>query len=185
MSGADNNRRINVMARTIRTKIYKFDELSNDAKKKAIEQFYDINVMDEWWQYTYEDAEQIGLKINEFDIDRASCCKGEFMLAANEVAQNILNNHGEVCETYKTATAFMEQWQPVFSAYMDETSDKYESRESENELQDIEDEFLKCLCEDYLVILRNEYEYQTSESAIIESIEANEYEFTKDGKQFS
>ena len=31
-------------------------------------------------------------------------------------------------------------------------------------------------------MLRNEYEYLTSEEAVIESIRANEYEFTEDGK---
>jgi hypothetical protein len=34
------------------------------------------------------------------------------------------------------------------------------------------------------VSLRNDYEYQTSEKAIKETIEANEYEFYVDGKLF-
>jgi hypothetical protein len=33
-------------------------------------------------------------------------------------------------------------------------------------------------------MLRQEYEYLTSEGAIIETIEANEYEFTEEGRMF-
>jgi hypothetical protein len=48
----------------------------------------------------------------------------------------------------------------------------------------LEDEFLKTLCEDYRIILSREYDYLTSEAAIIETIEANEYEFKADGTRF-
>jgi hypothetical protein len=170
--------------KTIEVKVYEFAELSEKAKQKAIERFSDINVNFEWWENTYEDAANIGLKIKGFDIDRGSYVKGEFTLAANEVAQNILNEHGETCETYKTAQNFMNDWQTVLANYMDETHEDYESSESEESLLEIEEEFLRSLCEDYRIILQNEYEYQTSEAAIIEGIEANEYDFTEDGTLF-
>jgi hypothetical protein len=167
--------------RTIHTKVYKFDELSDEAKQKAIEECRDLNIGYDWWQFVYEDAENIGLKITGFDIDRGSFCEGDFILSSNEVAQNILKEHGEHCETYKTAKEFMEQWEPVFNEYMDETSDKYESSESEDELMKLEEEFKKSLLEDYRIILSNEYDYQTSDEAIIETIQANDYEFTENG----
>lgn len=170
--------------RTIRTKVYKFSELSKSAQQTVIERLCDINVMDEWWEGVYEDAANIGLKITGFDIDRGSYCEGDFTLAANEVAQNILNDHGDQCETYKTAKSFMDEWQPVFNNYMDESHADYESAESEDKLLEMEDEFKKSICEDYRIMLQKEYEYLTSEAAIKETIEANEYEFTKDGKQF-
>lgn len=168
--------------RTIRTKVYKFDELTPEGQQKAIENLYDINVDYNWWQYTYEDAANIGLEIKEFDLDRNRHAKGEFTLAANEVAANILRDHGQNCETFKTATSFMEDWQPVFDAYMDENSEKYESRESENELQELEDDFLKSLLEDYSIILQKECDYLQSKEAIIETIKANDYEFYDNGK---
>jgi hypothetical protein len=169
----------------IETKVYNFDELPKDIQQKVLEKNAYINVSYDWWEFTYEDAERIGLKIKGFDIDRGNYCEGEFTLSANEVAQNIFNEHGKDCETFKTATKFMEEWQPVFNEYMDENSEKFESRESEDKLQDLEDEFLKDICEDYKIILRNEYEYQTSEEAIIETIEANEYTFTIEGKMMN
>ena len=170
--------------KTIRIKVYSFNELSNEGKQKAIAQFSDINVIDSfWYESIYEDAKMIGLKIDSFEADRY--CNGHFVLAANEVAQNIFNEHGKDCDTYKTAENFMNDWQPVFNEYMDESNENYESSNSEEKMIELEDTFLNSLCEDYRIILRNEYEYQTTDKAIIETIESNDYQFTKDGKQFN
>ncbi len=176
------------MARTIRTKVFKFNELNEDAKQKAIESFYDINVNDEWWIYTYEDAENIGLKITSFDIDRGSYCKGEFLLPAFDVSCKIIQEHGVNCETHKTALKFGADWTELVKKYSDGIElDKvtYDNEyDFDNEANDLEDEFKQSLLEDYRIILQKEYEYQTSEAAIIETIEANDYEFTADGRQF-
>ncbi len=159
--------------RTIRTKVYQFSELSEQAKETAIKNSYDLNVDYGWWESVYEDAENIGLKITGFDIDRGSYCKGDFITSAGEVVEDILSTHGESCETYKTALKYKNCFQ--------NTSDEVDNIE---ELENDEDEFLKELLEDYRIILQKEYEYQTSEEAIIGTIEANEYEFTQDGKMF-
>jgi hypothetical protein len=45
-------------------------------------------------------------------------------------------------------------------------------------------EFLCDLLEDYRIILSKEYNYQTSEETIKETIEANDYEFTAEGKLY-
>jgi len=170
--------------RTIRTKVYSFNELSNEAQQTAINNMSDINVNHDWWTSTYEDAENIGLKITSFNLDRNRNATGEFSLSACEVAQNVFNEHGEDCETYKTAQKFIEVWQPIFDDYMDENSENYESQELENTLQEMEDDFLNSLIEDYSIILQNESEYLQSDEAIKETILANDYEFTKDGNQF-
>jgi len=170
--------------KTIEVKVYQFSELDEQAKQKAIEKLAYINVEFDWWDGIYDDAKTIGLKITGFDIDRGSYCNGEFLYSAAEVAQDILNNHGEPCETYKTAQNFLEKHNPIFAAYLDETSEKYETRETEDELQEIEDEFLKSLLEDYRIILSNEYDYLTSKKAIIETIEANKVDFLESGKRY-
>jgi hypothetical protein len=161
--------------------LYQFSELSEEAKQHAIEKLSEINVDFQWYDFTENEAKEIGLNIKEFDLDRRCFVKGEFTLSACEVAQNILNNHGEECETYKTAQSFLNDWQPVFNDYMDETHPNYESRESEDKLSDMESDFLQSLCEDYRIILTKEYEYLTSKEAIIETIEANEYDFNEEG----
>ena len=171
--------------KTVEVTIYKFNELSEEAKQKALNTLYDINVDYDWWCFTFDDAETIGLKITGFDLDRNRHATGEFINSAAEVAADIFKNHGEQCETYKTATSFMEEWQPVFNDYMDETSEHYESAESEDKLLELEEDFLNSLLEDYSIILQNESEHLMSEKAIIESIQANDYDFTEDGDLFN
>ena len=168
--------------RTIEVKIFKFNELNEKAKQNAISNLYNINIDYNWWEFIYEDAKNIGLKITSFNLDRNRYAKGEFILNAPEVAQNILSNHGKECETYKTAESFLEVWQPIFNAYMDEESEKYESSESEDEMQELEDDFFNSLLEDYSIILQNEFDYLQSDESIIDTIEANEYEFTENGE---
>ena len=58
-----------------------------------------------------------------------------------------------------------------------------ESTVKKNNIE-LEEDFNKSLAGDYLKMLKDEYEYQSSEEAIIETIEANEYEFTADGELF-
>jgi hypothetical protein len=53
---------------------------------------------------------------------------------------------------------------------------------SEVDTEDIDANFLRSLLEDYRIMLQKEYEYLTSEETIIETIEANEYEFTEKGE---
>jgi hypothetical protein len=168
--------------KTKRVKVFSFSELSEDAKQTAIDNFSDVNVSYEWWEPTYEDAKRIGLKITSFDLDRDRHAEGHFLLSANEVAANIMQEHGETCETYKTAENFMEEWQPLFNDYMNEESITYED---DNDLMVCEDEFLKSLLEDYSILLQNESEYLQSDEAIIETIEANEYEFLENGNLFN
>ena len=38
-----------------RYNVYKFEELSEDAKKEALLKYYDINVEYDWWDNTYSD----------------------------------------------------------------------------------------------------------------------------------
>lgn len=162
--------------------VYKFEELDERGQAAALDHCRYWPVQGEWWDVVYEDAAQVGIKITSFDLDRNRGAEGEFTCSACEVAQNIFNEHGVECETYKTAAAFMEEWQPVFDSYMDETSPDYESRDSEDKLQDIEDEFRSAILEDYSIMLQHECEYLQSDEAVQEMIEANDYEFTEAGE---
>lgn len=171
--------------KTIRTKVYSFSELNEDAKQVAIEWYRYADICDYSiaWETTEEDAKEIGLKLIQLSDHKAN--KGEFLLSANEVAQNIFNNHGADCQTYKTAQSFMEEWQPIFTNYMDENHTDYESGESEDKMQELEDSFLYSLLEDYRIMYNADIDYQNTDEYIIEAIEANQYNFTKDGKIFN
>jgi len=153
--------------------IYKFEELSEDAQDKALELLGDINIDYDWFDTTYEDAANIGLKIEGFDIGRGNYCKGHFTQSAEDVAKAIIENHGKDCETYKTASAYLEELNKI----------KAKTPDDEDIYSDDEDaEFLRSLCEDYRIMLQKDYEYLTGREAIIETIKANEYEFTEEGK---
>jgi|GEM_PF-1132901 len=164
--------------------LYDFKELSESAKQKAIEKLYDINIDYEWYDSTYEDAKNIGLKITGFDIDRARYCNGNFIKDANYTANKIKSEHGVNCETYKTADTFLQNWDKLVAKYSDGDGEKVlpeNEYKFDTEADELEDEFLKSILEDYRIILSKEYDYLTSKAAIIETINANEYTFTEDG----
>lgn len=143
--------------RTITMNVYSFGELSDEAKEKAIDAMRYAEVQHEWWEYVYYAAEMVGVNINEFDIDRASHCSIDFQQSPEFTAYEIVANHGKTCDTYGDAEAFI----------------------AGGELYPIL--FKQNLSESYLAMLRREYEYLTSDKAVIEMIEANEYEFTEGG----
>lgn len=151
-----------------RVMAYQYDELSDEARDKAVEGMYDINVDHEWWEFTFEDANNIGLEITEFDSYHGTI-GGKLTQDANEVVMAIQDNHGESCDTYKLSKEYEGRL--------------YKLDEDEEEIEDEEkaSEFERALLEEYLSILRKEYEYLTGREAIEEIIRANEYEFTEDG----
>lgn len=54
--------------RTMEIKIYEYEELSDKAKQKAREWFARACGRDDWWEFIEKEAENIGIKINSFDI---------------------------------------------------------------------------------------------------------------------
>jgi len=158
--------------RNITTTVYKFAELSEQGKAKAIQGLSDINVGFDWWQYTYLDAKNVGININNFELDRDIDIG---LYDCLETAQKILTDHGPTCDTYKNAEQFIEDIDKL-------VDDEEENEDFCEQKEELEDNFKKALEEDYLSMLRNEYEHRTSKEAIIETIEANECEFTADGE---
>lgn len=169
--------------KTIEIKLYSFSELSEDAKEKAINELQDINFYDDWFDFIYDDAKEIGIKITGFDIDRGSYCNIENFDDWHIIADKIISNHGEHCETYKIAESFLKERDEIINtAIRDENGDFENEYEIDNLIDDLEEAFKDDLSEEYLSILRKEYEYRASDEGIIEAIEANEYDFTEDGK---
>ncbi len=164
--------------------LYHFNELEEESQDKAVELLWDINACGEWWDSIYEDAATIGLKITEFDIDRGSYCRGEWTRYPDDVAKLIIENHGETCETHKNAVNFQAEYNKQKKIH--ESDDSYDPEYMEydetSEYEELADKFLWTICEDYWIQLRKDYEYLSSREAIVEIIEANEYEFTVDGK---
>jgi hypothetical protein len=55
------------------------------------------------------------------------------------------------------------------------------AKADDDDIDDLSDEFLKALLEEYRIILTNEFEWLTSDECVIDTMRANEYEFNEDG----
>jgi hypothetical protein len=170
------------------TNVYKFDELSDKAQENAIMNLFYINVEDDWYHYIYEEAEELGFKITGFDIDRGSHCDIKLIDSPFEICTKIMSEHGEECDTWKLAKSFIDDWNDIVAKHSDGTNIEKVAEGNEYQFDEdadfLEGQFTKELSECYLKMLRDEYEYQTSEFAIVEAIESYDYDFTEDGKLF-
>lgn len=156
--------------------IFLFDELSDEAKERAIEKLWNINVDYNWWQWIYEDAEEIGLEITCFDLKRRRYnINGKLLWSGEDVSKKILKNHGDSCETYKIAKQYLGKLLAI-KLQWDEESVEYEEG-----VEELKQWFEKELLNAYWDILEKNYEYLTGKESIRETIEANEYEFDEDG----
>lgn len=164
--------------KTIKINLYQYDELSDKAKQKAIENLHDINVDYDWWEFVYDDAENIGLKITGFDTGRNNSIEIAYGTRndAASVIDKILKEHGEACDSHKTA---LEHKKHLHKNVGLEDEELYEEIQ-----EDIERDFLQAIGEDFLILLKNQYEYLLSDESIIETIKCNEYDFTDDGKLY-
>lgn len=172
--------------KTVSINTYKFSELSDEAKQKAIENLCTINVDYDWWECTYDDAKAIGLLLSGFNLDRNKHASGDLDISMVECCRLIIANHGEICNTAVTAATYLETYDKLVEKYSD-GGNKYVVAEDkeydfDQEADELQDDFLNAILEDYANILQDEYEYLTSEAAIVETIEANDYDFTEDGK---
>jgi hypothetical protein len=161
--------------KTIQINLYSFNELSEEAKKKAINNLRDINVKDDWWEPVYYDAKQVGITICDFDIYRGYF---DVKIDDNDIdtaVDLILKNHGESTATYKAAMRYREEWNKLVEQYADDAYDHHE---------DLADEFKVDTGDCYLAMLRDQYEYLISDEAIIDTIEVNEYDFYEDGTRY-
>ena len=174
--------------KTIEIKLYQFAELSEEGKEQAILKLYDLNVDHEWWNFTFDEAKTIGLEITSFDIGRGSDITGNFINGAEECANLIFKEHGAICDTHNTATEYQKDRDALVLKYSDGVQTDRVSEEHEYEFDcdcdELDKEFEHAILQDYLSILSKEYGYRLSEEAIIETIEANEYDFTEKGKLY-
>jgi len=171
------------------TKVYPFNELTDEAKQAVLCELASVNVDHEWWDGEYEDAKNVLLKLTEFDLDRNRHCKGEFIENAKDTAQKIIEDHGDMCGTFQTAKGYLEDRRKLVEKYSGGINTQIVAEDNEyefdNDCEELDADFLRSILEDYSIMLQKQYEYLTSEEAIVETIEANKYEFTEDGKLYS
>jgi hypothetical protein len=171
------------MARTAQVTAYLFNELNDEAKEVA-RQWYREGIDLEMWSHPVEDAAQVGIKITGYDIGRGNDIDGS-IADTEDTAHAIVREHGEGCDTHKTAAAYLAERDAIIEAApKDEAGEFVDEYELDEKLNEAGAEFTRAILEDYLQMLRNEYEHAHSDEQVDESIEANGYEFDEHGNRF-
>lgn len=162
--------------RTQEIKLYQYSELSEKAKEKARNWFLDGEWFDFEWDNLREDAKNVDIELDSWEYRRY--LKAELLSAPETVCDKILKEHGEVCETYKTAKKYKEKFAELLKLY------ENDDPSYDDQYEELKEEFLKDISEDYRILTDKEFEYTESEEYIKDTMEANEYEFLEDGTRF-
>ena len=179
--------------REMNVMVYSFDELSEAAQERALNEFRDINVEFHWWRDTYDTiraaGKLIGLDIDGiyFDPDLYCIFNADYRYVCG-AGKAIQAEFPHATDLHKVAKDLQDLQKRHFyslsCAVTEGRSMNYYRCFRFGE--DYECDALGDILDDFAhwarVLLRNEYEYLTSDEAIREMIEANEYEFTEDGK---
>jgi hypothetical protein len=163
--------------------IFEFNELSESAKDKALDNVRQGSYQSEWWDCTYEDAQAIGLCLTGFELDRYRRALGNFEDSAEACAHLIIDNHGEACETYLTARAYLtDRDKLIESAPIDADGELENEYNLDSDIDNLDNEFLRSILEDYSMQLQREYEHLDSKEHLLEMIDCNGYTFTSNGQ---
>lgn len=180
--------------------VYQFDELTPEAQQTALENLYDINVSDPYWYYDeyLEDlASEYGIDLKWSDLcfdlhsnswlylDNHDHGRKSIDTSSLDDPRKFLKMAGFDLRS-KDAKSMIEYGISLDCRHYGggdgrsiiNTDGTDISGESEDRLQACIDE----LCDKLKSELRSIYGGATSEDAIKETIYANEYEFTEDGK---
>ena len=185
--------------------VYKFDELPKETQEKAIEKLQDINTDYDWWDAVYEDAEECGKQFG-VSIDKiyfsgfwsqgdGACFEGSYSFEKDGLEK--IKSHAPKDEKLHRIAGELQKIQSAngntVTATVKHSGHYYHSRCTDidvfstdeyatKEVQESVTELLRDLMNWIYSQLEKEYEYQTSDEAIKETIEANDYDFTDDGK---
>lgn len=198
---------------------YKFDELTDKQKEKAIYNLRDINVDSDFWhECVIEDRtaklidygfEGVKIYFSGFFSQGDGTCfiatldnEGLLKFLTKE---KTLSKYPTLVKALKTPTIYVnikithsDRYYHAYSTSIEDYTEMQDNSELESKLLQEYTEWNKTFfdrdarngrigwyideCEDIYKHLRTEYEYQTEDYAIIETIQANDYDFTEDGK---
>ena len=161
--------------KTIEIKVYKFEELDEQTKEKVIDNYRTINVEDTfWYEWIKEDFNRLGLEIQEFDLGRRNYIK-IYIDNFKDTSESILQEFGDSVGVKQTAKNYLDQYNKILSNFK-------EDEDIEREVEILDDQYEKEYSEDILSYLRSNYEWEITDEAVINTIEANDYDFTTNGK---
>ena len=178
--------------REMTTMVYSFNELSDDAKKRALNAFRDINVEYDWWDGAYDTIRAAGNLLG-LDIDRINfdtdlyCIFNADYEYARGAAKAVKAEFPQNTDLHKIASELQAlQKRHFYSLSCAVTKGRTTNRYSCFRFgEDYECEDLGDIIDDFAhwarIQLRDDAEYRMSDEAVKEMIEANEYEFDEAG----
>lgn len=200
------------MPRTIRTKVYKYEELNEKAKEKARDWYRAGNFEWEWWDFVEEDLKEIG-DLMGIDIDKAyfsgfssqgdgACFEGTYR--AKKDIEKCIREYAPLDEKLHSIAAELDELAKYklhatikhsghyyheyctsidVSEDLDDTDEEME-QEAFSEVEGRLITALRDLMRWYYKQLEANWDYINSDENVADTIIANEYEFTIDGKRF-
>ena len=171
--------------RTIEVNLYEFEELSTEAKEKAIEKNRHINVDYDWWDWLYEGMSEVGVKVNSFDIYYKNI--DITIEDSYYTAEKAIENYNEGNGLVKISKQFIADRDALIKklgegndiggySVKDEFIDKYDQ-----EIEYLEKQYRREVSEEVLSWLIGDYEYLQTDESVAETLISNEYDFTEDG----
>ncbi len=161
--------------KTIEIKVYKLEELDKQTREKVIENYRYINVEHStWYDWIKEDFNRLGLEIQEFDLGRRNYAK-IYIDNFEDTSKNIIEEFGDSVLIKQTAKNYINEYEKIQANFK-------EDEDIEREVELLDEQYEKEYSEDILSYLRSNYDWETSDEAIYQTIEANDYDFTTEGK---
>jgi len=191
--------------KTIKTTVYSFNELSDKAKKKALENLYDINVDADWGLFLYDDFYSalsiIGVSTGENSIRSSgfasqgdglsftglySYSRGALERISDEVG---LCDFLDITPEVKSLEAIQKKndyklegrIERISHAYCHENTVRYYS-DADADTDDELTAIFRAIMVKFYRVLEREHGHLTSDESIEATIEANDYYFTDNGK---
>lgn len=176
--------------------LYKYSELKPDIQKKVLTKLYDINVShNDWYDFIYDEFALTVKRAFKTELNTKNDihfslggCQGDgasfdfsvnrkigphvvrFYTVKNHYANHYCHKHTRTIE-YEIESSYAN-----FTPKMDLKLDKM--------LESFKERYLT-LCDKLWHNLNNSYDYSTSDKAIIETINCNDYTFLACGKMFN
>ena len=196
------------MSRQVTKTIYTFDELSDEAKERAIADWNHDGLDYDWWEYVVDDAKEIGklmgiqiknIYFSGFSSQGDGACFEGYYAHGKGSVKAVKAYAPQDRELHQIARDLSRAQRPYF--YGLEASVRHQGHYNHEfctvinvgDRRDYPADDLSAGQEDITEVLRDfmrwiykrlelEYEYLTSEEQVAETFMANDYEFTAAGK---
>ena len=167
--------------------VYEFKELSEKAKRNALEENVLVNVECDWWEFLYSDAKELlNVNIESFSIDRANYVDFKFRcnFKSNNIDMELYKGINTMFTGYDR-DKILNNIQKYISDFDNlDNLDEFTVDEIEDKLEPLYDSILKDLESLLLRSLKDQLEYLISDEHIIEYFEMMGTEFLENGKVY-